>query len=123
MAEGSHPFPFRTRPLSPPAPMVLSGRPGGRVGRCRDFFRFDTQASGFDPEAFRVSGRTTVARDRRAASVVPPRRERIADLHPTPAQIRPHPPSPRPPRGPDAPPLRPPHPVHVHAPLSIPAPP
>src|SRR5437899_11033687 len=37
MAEGSHPFPFRTRPLSPPAPMVLSGRPGGRVGRCRDF--------------------------------------------------------------------------------------
>lgn len=23
MAEGSHPFPFRTRPLSPPAPMVL----------------------------------------------------------------------------------------------------
>src|SRR5258706_2994801 len=38
MAEGSHPFPFRTRPLSPPAPMVLSGRPGGRVGRCRDFF-------------------------------------------------------------------------------------
>ena len=38
MAEGPHPFPFRTRPLSPPAPMVLSGRPGGRVGRCRDFF-------------------------------------------------------------------------------------
>ena len=25
MAEGSHPFPFRTRPLSPPAPMVLPG--------------------------------------------------------------------------------------------------
>jgi len=23
MAEGSHPFPFRTRKLSPPAPMVL----------------------------------------------------------------------------------------------------
>src|SRR3990172_4743700 len=38
LAEGPHPFPFRTRPLSPPAPMVLSGRPGGRVGRCRDFF-------------------------------------------------------------------------------------
>jgi hypothetical protein len=37
MAEGPHPFPFRTRPLSPPAPMVLSGQPGGRVGRCRDF--------------------------------------------------------------------------------------
>src|SRR5207253_10300244 len=35
MAEGRHPFPFRTRKLSPPAPMVLSGQPGGRVGRCR----------------------------------------------------------------------------------------
>ena len=26
MAEVSHPFPSRTRPLSPPAPMVLRGR-------------------------------------------------------------------------------------------------
>src|SRR6185503_11535144 len=33
MAEGSHLFPFRTEKLSPPAPMVLPGRPGGRVGR------------------------------------------------------------------------------------------
>jgi hypothetical protein len=32
-AEGSHLFPFRTEKLSPPAPMVLPGRPGGRVGR------------------------------------------------------------------------------------------
>ena len=37
MAEGPHPFPFRTRQLSPPAPMVLPGQLGGRVGRCRDF--------------------------------------------------------------------------------------
>src|SRR2546430_17618555 len=29
IAEGKHPFPSRTRPLSPPAPMVLHGR---RVG-------------------------------------------------------------------------------------------
>ena len=36
MAAGSHPFPFRTRQLSPPAPMVLGGRPPGRVGRRRD---------------------------------------------------------------------------------------
>ncbi len=35
MAAGSHPFPFRTRKLSPPAPMVLGGRPPGRVGRRR----------------------------------------------------------------------------------------
>src|SRR5690554_2763972 len=37
-AEGPHPFPFRTRPLSPPAPMVLLGRPSGRVGPCRKTF-------------------------------------------------------------------------------------
>ncbi len=35
MAEGSHPYPFRTRKLSPPAPMVLGGRLPGRVGRRR----------------------------------------------------------------------------------------
>ncbi len=35
IAAGSHPFPFRTRKLSPPAPMVLGGRPPGRVGRRR----------------------------------------------------------------------------------------
>jgi len=33
MAEGTHPATFRTRKLSPPAPMVLQGRPCGRVGR------------------------------------------------------------------------------------------
>jgi hypothetical protein len=35
LAKGPHPFPFRTRPLSPSAPMVLRGRPRGRVGRRR----------------------------------------------------------------------------------------
>src|SRR3954454_22672317 len=35
IAVGPHPFPFRTRKLSPPAPMVLGGRPPGRVGRRR----------------------------------------------------------------------------------------
>ena len=33
LAEGKHLFPFRTEKLSPPAPMVLPGRLGGRVGR------------------------------------------------------------------------------------------
>src|SRR5437868_4333591 len=37
IAAESHPFPFRTRKLSPPAPMVLGGRPPGRVGRRRIF--------------------------------------------------------------------------------------
>ena len=37
IGEGSHPFPCRTRPLSPLPPMVLHGKPCGRVGHCRDF--------------------------------------------------------------------------------------
>src|SRR5216683_4756486 len=37
ISEGSHPFPSRTRKLSPPEPMVLRGKPCGRVGRCRIF--------------------------------------------------------------------------------------
>jgi hypothetical protein len=32
---GSHPFPFRTRKLSLLPPMVLHGKPCGRVGHCR----------------------------------------------------------------------------------------
>ena len=38
MAEGKHPFPSRTRKLSPPAPMVLTSRGVGRVGRRLVFF-------------------------------------------------------------------------------------
>ncbi len=38
IAQGQHPFPSRTRKLSPVAPMVLPGRLGGRVGPCRIFF-------------------------------------------------------------------------------------
>src|SRR6476661_8340658 len=37
MAAGTHPFPFRTRQLRPPAPMVLGGNPPGRVSRRRVF--------------------------------------------------------------------------------------
>ena len=36
IAEGKHPFPCRTRKLSPLAPMVLLARVSGRVGRCRE---------------------------------------------------------------------------------------
>src|SRR5579875_3401583 len=36
IAARKHPFPFRTRKLSSPAPMVLGGRPPGRVGRRRE---------------------------------------------------------------------------------------
>jgi hypothetical protein len=34
VARGSHPFPSRTRKLSPSAPMVLHAQVCGRVGRC-----------------------------------------------------------------------------------------
>ena len=37
IAVGSHPFPSRTRQLSPPAPMVLRWKRLGRVGRRRIF--------------------------------------------------------------------------------------
>lgn len=36
-AAGVHPVPSRTRSLSPPAPMVLGGKPPGSVGRCQPF--------------------------------------------------------------------------------------
>ena len=38
-----HPIPSRTRKLSSSEPMVLHGKPCGRVGRCRDFFPDATQ--------------------------------------------------------------------------------
>src|SRR5579863_3297088 len=38
MAAGKRPVPSRTRKLSPPAPMVLPGGPGGRVGHRRATF-------------------------------------------------------------------------------------
>src|SRR3989338_9502735 len=43
LAAGSHPIPFRTRKLSPPAPMVAV-LVTARVGRCRDFeFKYLTR--------------------------------------------------------------------------------
>lgn len=35
LPEGPHPFPYRTRKLSPPRPMILLPRGSGKVGRCR----------------------------------------------------------------------------------------
>ena len=40
-AEGTHPIPFRTRKLSPPAPMVLHGSLCGRVGHRRGLISED----------------------------------------------------------------------------------
>ena len=37
MSIGSHPIPSRTRKLSLSEPMVLQGKPCGRVGRCRNY--------------------------------------------------------------------------------------
>src|SRR5215471_17483544 len=34
IAKGKHPFPSRTRSLSPSAPTILGGQPPGKIGRC-----------------------------------------------------------------------------------------
>ena len=52
ISEGSHPFPSRTRKLSPPEPMVLRGKPRGRVGRCRIFLLRAPGALHWAPGAF-----------------------------------------------------------------------
>src|ERR1035438_4200631 len=52
MAKGKHPVPFRTRKLSPSAPMVLRGGPRGRVGRRRTYFRWGRPRAGGGPNAF-----------------------------------------------------------------------
>ena len=41
-----HPIPSRTRKLSSSEPMVLHGKPCGRVGRCRDFFKARPEQGG-----------------------------------------------------------------------------
>src|SRR5438270_9965503 len=46
IAAESHPFPSRTRKLSPPAPMVLGGKPPGRVGRRRIILKREEALSG-----------------------------------------------------------------------------
>jgi hypothetical protein len=56
MAQGNHPFPSRTRKLSPAAPMVLP-LDGGRVGRCQAFF--------YPPSTARTTARKiTAAREK-----------------------------------------------------------
>src|SRR3954463_1248886 len=62
MAVGSHPFPFRTRKLSPPAPMVLGDSSPGRVGRRRFRSREAPRKGGF----FRVSSLRAPGFDTRA---------------------------------------------------------
>ena len=49
LAEGPHPFPFRTRKLSPPAPMILHGKPCGNVGHRRNI---NQKAAGSSPRLF-----------------------------------------------------------------------
>ena len=38
--QGTHPFPSRTRKLSPASPKILGGRLPGKIGRCRNSFIF-----------------------------------------------------------------------------------
>ena len=45
IAQGIHPFPFRTRRLSPATLMVLAGRLAGRVSSCQFLFLCKTHTS------------------------------------------------------------------------------
>ena len=61
MSVGSHPIPSRTRKLSLSEPMVLQGKPCGRVGRCRSYgspVSKEAGLSSFEPSA--VSGSVVV---------------------------------------------------------------
>src|ERR1044071_5812729 len=51
-ASGPHPFPFRTRSLSPTAPMVLRSRDRGRVGRRRRLCEARLHANADGPRFF-----------------------------------------------------------------------
>ncbi len=79
MAEGTHPVPFRTRKLSPPAPMVLPWRRGGRVGRRRDIVN---EGPPVRRGPFVVSGAGRAATDRGWVSLWPWPDRRIADPPP-----------------------------------------
>ena len=77
MAAGSHPFPFRTRKLSPPAPMVLGERSPGRVGRRRFRRRSPRSAGGSFPfwtDGGREDGRYAGSMPTRDDRPQPPRR-------------------------------------------------
>src|ERR1019366_1380604 len=79
MAKGKHPVPFRTRKLSPSAPMVLRGGPRGRVGRRRTSSAEGRYRTGSGPQRIcaaefefctlvaKVPGIWEVARDRQYA--------------------------------------------------------
>ena len=82
MAEGPHPFPSRTRPLSPPAPMVLPGRPGGRVGRCRSFSFLSLRPAVRDARFLPLRGGVPAIRSRPRASPSLPRPEPLTPSPP-----------------------------------------
>jgi hypothetical protein len=73
MSEGSHPFPSRTRKLSPPEPMVLRGKPRGRVGRCRIFLKAPSPHTRVDsgPSPLRATDRRLMLAEREARSSPP----------------------------------------------------
>ena len=69
IGEGSHPFPFRTRKLSPLPPMVLHAKVCGRVGHCREYFpRPDAKASGLFCLSRAPGSRARASRGSRATS-------------------------------------------------------
>src|ERR1051326_4948570 len=71
MAKGKHPVPFRTRKLSSSAPMVLQGRPCGRVGHRRTYFR--APLGGSERGLVLVAGASTERRGRHTTEGRSPR--------------------------------------------------
>ena len=63
LPEGPHPFPFRTRKLSPPGPMVLRWQRRGRVGRCRGSFEMRGPAPPIADSQPAKAGRLLRSRD------------------------------------------------------------
>ena len=67
---GNHLLPFRTEKLSLSAPMVLLGRPCGRVGRCRDL----SLEKPADRRAFHWAGQAGAGRSGSVERGVPEKR-------------------------------------------------
>src|SRR5829696_6383727 len=71
-AQGPHPFPSRTRPLSPAAPMVLRPRGRGRVGRRRHLIPAPRNATALRGAVLCAPDALALSTDAPAASTFPP---------------------------------------------------
>src|SRR5437016_4871327 len=78
-AKGKRPDPFRTRKLSPPAPMVLPPREGGRVGHRRTPHKYGRSPTPEPPAVFVCPGIDQVYRVEKCRSTEGTRMDRSPD--------------------------------------------